>query len=305
MWVLRTPSRCLFRIPVSERSELRRLQKANFSAAESLIGWEVDDETKIGTITLQAQATYNALTVEMGQEFGALCHQIRLDVTTGGQEVHAIVLQGQGDKAFSAGGNFEWLRSLRNNSVHHNADLMLQFYHSFLCVRSIPVPIIAALQGPAIGAGAGLALACDLRTAAPKRKILGFNFTKLGIHAGMGGSHLLEAALGGPSAIMNEILLTGKVLSGEECLERGLVNRLANDAKESAYALANDIAKQHPLAVRTNLQTLRQSQDNGLEQALQREALAQAICYNREDWGEGIDAVAEKRDPIFEIYHKK
>jgi enoyl-CoA hydratase/carnithine racemase len=284
---------------------LHRLLSSSSISSEKLVGWSVNEETKVGTITLQAPETYNALTVEMGQDFAVLCREITHDLTTGQQDVHAIVLQGQGDDAFSAGGNFEWLKSLQHNSVHENADIMLQFYSSFLCVRRLPVPVIAAIQGPAIGAGACLALACDLRTAAPKRKILGFTFSSLGIHSGMGGSHLLQCALGGPSAIINEILLTGKVLSGDEALELGLVNRVAEDAKGAAYELASKIADQHPVAIRTMLQTIRQHQDDGLEQALQREALAQAICYNREDWGEGVDAISEKRDPVFDSYHKK
>jgi enoyl-CoA hydratase/carnithine racemase len=69
--------------------------------------------------------------------------------------------------------------------------------------------------------------------------------------------------------------------------------------------LATNISTQHPVAIRTMLQTIRQRQDDGLEQTLQREALAQAICYNRDDWGEGVNAIAEKRDTVFDPYHKK
>jgi enoyl-CoA hydratase/carnithine racemase len=281
-----------------------RSLSSSSSSSNKLVGWRVNEETKIGTITLQSPETYNALTVEMGQEFSALCQQITHDLTIGQQDVNAIVLEGQGDDAFSAGGNFDWLRSLKHNPVHQNADIMLRFYNSFLCVRRLPVPVIGAIQGPAIGAGACLALACDLRTAAPKKKILGFTFSSLGIHSGMGGSHLLHRALGGPSAVINEILLTGKVLSGEEALQLGIVNRVAEDAKGAAYELAAKISTQHPVAIRTMLQTIRQRQDDGLEQTLQREALAQAICYNRDDWGEGVDAIAEKRDTIFDPYHE-
>lgn len=272
------------------------------SSDHVLVDWKLEDG--IGTITLQAPKTYNALTVEMGREFLELCRRLEHDfLSINETECHAIVLVGQGDDAFSAGGNFDWLRSLKNNSVHQNADMMLQFYKSFLCIRTIPIPVIAALQGPAIGAGAGLALACDLRTAAEKPKILGFNFSRLGIHSGMGSSHLLKSALGAPSAILSEILLTGKVLSGRESFDLGLVNRISNDAKADAYALAREISQQHPVAVRTMLQTIRQRQDEGLEGALQREAISQAVCYNRGDWGEGVNAVAEKRNPRFGPYY--
>lgn len=114
-------------------------------------------------------------------------------------------------------------------------------------------------------------------------------------------------ALGGPSAKLNEILLTGKILSGQEAFELGLVNRLVDtgeDAKASAHDLATTIADQtHPVAVRTMLQTIRQRQDSGLEAALQREALAQAVCYSRRDWGEGVHAVEDRRPPQFHGYH--
>jgi enoyl-CoA hydratase/carnithine racemase len=272
--------------------------------SSSLVTWSVDASTRIGSLTLCSPQTFNALTVDMGEVFQATCRRIQEDLTHGKQDVRAIVLMGQGDKAFSAGGNLHWLRSLSQASVHENADLMLNFYHSFLCVRQLPVPVIAALQGPAMGAGAGLALACDLRTASPRPRILGFNFTRLGIHSGMGGSHLLTLALGS-SAMRNEILLTGKTLSGQEAYDLQLVNRLEEDAKAAAFAMAGEIARQHSVAVRTILQTTRAQQDVGLEQALQREAFAQALCYNREDWGEGVTAVAEKREPSFDGYHAK
>jgi enoyl-CoA hydratase/carnithine racemase len=121
----------------------------------------------------------------------------------------------------------------------------------------------------------------------------------------MGGTHLLEVALGGPSAALNEILLTGKVLSGREAFELGLVNRLDDDAKKSARDMADSIATHtHPVAVRTMLRTIRQRQDDGLEAALQREALSQAVCYSRKDWGEGMDAVTDRRPPQFHGYHE-
>lgn len=258
----------------------------------------------IGTLTLQSESTLNALTVEMGREFQHLVSSIAHDITTGAQQVDAVVLMGAGDAAFSAGGDLSWLRSLRDNTVHANADLMLQFYKSFLCLRSIPVPVIAALHGPAMGAGAGLALACDLRTATPHPKLLGLHFSRLGIHTGMGSSHYLPHVIAAGSGMVNEILLMGRILSGDECYRLGLVNRLADDAKQAAMDLAVAIAMDpHPVAVRTLVQTLRQQQDEGLEQALQREAMAQAICYSRADWGEGIEAIASKRNPSFDPYH--
>jgi enoyl-CoA hydratase len=297
-----------------------------FSEQQQLVGWDVQpailenrshkpedvgresniqNHRFIGTITLQSEGTLNALTVEMGKEFSSKIREIAHDITTGEQKVDVVVLTGAGDTAFSAGGDLAWLHSLRNNTVHANADLMLQFYKSFLCIRSIPVPVICALHGPAMGAGAGLALACDLRTASSHpKKLLGLHFSRLGIHTGMGSSHFLPQVIAAGSGMVNEILLMGRILSADECYRLGLVNRISDDAKSAAMDLAVSIAiDPHPLAVRTLVQTLRQQQDVGLEQALQREAMAQAICYSRADWGEGVDAIAAKRNPSFDPYH--
>ena len=241
----------------------------------------------------------------MGRVFQALVRQLESDIRNGTHNVNAIVLTGAGTDAFSAGGNFDWLRSLKDLPVHVNADTMLSFYKSFLSIRKLPVPVVAAIQGPAIGAGAGLALACDLRVTSPGPRRLGFTFSRLGIHSGMGVSHLLPTSMGGSSAILNEILLTGKSLTGEEAFRYGLVNRLADNVKEEAYKLAEEVARQNPLAIRSMTQTLRQRQDEGLEACLQREAYAQALCYHRDDWGEGLDAVLDKRNPDFADYCAK
>jgi enoyl-CoA hydratase/carnithine racemase len=295
-----TGSKVLGRCLVFPRRPSRFLASSTGTRnTSSLVGWDLNETTKVGTITLQSPETYNALTVEMGKDFQTIVREVQVELET--KDIHAIVIQGQGDAAFSAGGNFPWLKSLRDNAVHKNVDCMLSFYNSFLCVRDLDVPTVAALHGPAMGAGACLALACDMRVATSGPVILGFPFSKLGIHSGMGGSWLLQNS-GVSRAMVHEILLTGKSLGGKACLDMGLANRMAMDAKHEAHKLAAEIAKQHPVAVRTMTRTLRL--DNGLQECLQREAYAQAVCYNRNDWGQGVDAIAEKRDPIFDGYHQ-
>jgi enoyl-CoA hydratase/carnithine racemase len=276
-----------------------RLLASSTRNTSSLVAWDLDEKSKVGTITLQSPETLNALTVEMGKDFQTLVRELQVKLET--EDIHAIVIQGQGDAAFSAGGNFPWLKSLRDNAVHKNVDIMLAFYNSFLCVRDLDVPTIAALHGPAMGAGACLALACDMRVATSGPVILGFPFSKIGIHSGMGGSWLLQNA-GVSRATVNEILLTGKSLGGKPAYDMGLVNRMAMDAKYEAHKLAAEIAKQHPVAIRMMTRTLRL--DKGLQEALHGEAYAQAVCYSRNDWGQGLDAIAEKRDPTFDGYHK-
>ena len=129
----------------------------------------------------------------MGEEFEYLIHDLtkRLNDENYGQDedsegseesiknMNVIVLKGANNN-FSSGGDLSWLRNLRRNPVHINADKMYSFYKSFLCVRSLPIPTIAHIEGYAIGAGACLALATDLRVMNETAKI-GFNFVKLGI----------------------------------------------------------------------------------------------------------------------------
>ena len=282
------------------RNSINHLQQVR-SISTSLVDWKFDEATRVGTITLSSPKTMNALTVEMGQDFERLTRILQDFVET--QDIHAIVLQGAGDQAFSAGGNLEWLQSLHRNPVHKNVDAMLSFYNSFMGIRTLPIPIIVALQGPAMGAGACLALACDMRVATrDKPAILGFPFSKLGIHSGMAGSWLLQTS-GVPKAKVHEILFTGQTLSSQQSLDLGLVNRVVDDAKIGAMELAVEVAQQHPVAIRSMVRTMRLDHDGAFQSALQREAYAQAVCYHRNDWGEGLKAIAEKRSPQFDNYH--
>lgn len=115
----------------------------------------------------------------------------------------------------------KWLRERHHEpSPYKNAKTMVDFYNMFLCVHKIPVPTIAAINGAAIGAGMCMTLACDFRIVHEKAK-LGFTFTKLGIHPGMGSSYLLPKIL--PSIEMaTYLLLSGKIISGKTGCEKGL-----------------------------------------------------------------------------------
>jgi enoyl-CoA hydratase/carnithine racemase len=281
-------------------------QNSTQRCLSSLVSWRAQD--KVGTIELHSHKTLNALTVEMGREFRSLIDQLEQEFHES-SNIQAVVLCGEGTQAFSAGGNLEWLMSLHNNSFHANVDLMLQFYTSFLCMRQkIPVPIIAALTGPAMGAGACLAMACDLRVACDdtKRPVLGFPFSKLGIPSGMGGLYLLHHS-GLTTVQANEILMMGKSLTGPEALQLGLVNRVVpiDRVKREAWSMAREISVKHPVAVRSMIRNCRLEQDRGLVDALHRDAYAQAMCYARSDWGRGLEAVAQKCEADFDNYHLK
>jgi len=280
----------------------------------SLVTFTHDEKTQIGTITLNSPSTYNALSVEMGNEFEALIHRLKNQInghhssssSSSLKNLNVIILKGSKHN-FSSGGDLHWLKKLRDNPVHINADKMYSFYRSFLSIRSLPIPTIAYVEGFAIGAGACLTLATDLRVMDSKAKI-GFNFVKLGIHSGMGGSHLLPNLIGESKA--KYALLTGQIFNAQEAYDSGLAHRIVTDNidGDEVIQMAKDISSMHPLAVRSMVQTTRMREDamggmGGLDATLKREAYAQAICYAKDDWGEGLDAVVERRQPDFDTYH--
>lgn len=176
---------------------------------------------------------------------------------------------------------------------------MRDFYAKFLCVRQLPVPTIAAINGHAIGAGFALACACDLRITTPAAK-LGVTFVGLGLPPGMGSSHWLPSLLGPQRGA--EMLLTGEVIGGDEAVARGLALSASESPIDDAAALAGRIAKQAPLAVRAATRAVRLAQDQeggGLEAALRREADVQASVYGSADLKEGVMALKERRRPEF------
>lgn len=229
------------------------------------------------------------------------------------------MLRGEG-RAFSAGGDLNFLRARHADTADSNIETMLAFYNRFLCVRRIPVPVIAAVNGPAIGAGLCLALACDMRIAASSAK-LGVTFTKLGLHPGMGATHFLPRLVGPAQAA--RLLYSGDIVSGEEAARIGMVAEALQatatatgtgeqgGAKAKAEAesemavrraieIAEGIAAAGPVAVRETVASLRGAHDAQLGDSLLREAQAQAVCYAHPDLGEGVEAVAAKRAPVFE-----
>lgn len=139
----------------------------------------------------------------MGQEF----EQVVDTIATSREDIRAVVLTGAG-KGFSAGGDINWLMERHAAEPHHNVDTMRRFYSMYLSVRRIPVPVISAINGAAVGAGLCLTLATDIRVAAKEAK-LGFSFVHLGLHPGMAGTFFLPKVV--PQQVANRLLLTGEV----------------------------------------------------------------------------------------------
>jgi enoyl-CoA hydratase/carnithine racemase len=208
-----------------------------------------------------------------------------------------VIITGRGN-CFSAGADFKSVtqRTGHGRTAHQSSYAM---YVPFLSVLDIPVPVIAALNGHAVGGGFGLSLMCDIRIANRASKI-GANFTRLGIHPGLAVSYLLPRLIGVSKAA--ELLFTGRLITGAEAERIGLVSEAvdADQVMVRARELAAEICAAAPLAVEMTKRTLYDNLDWRPRDGAFREAFAQSVTLETADAAEGIRALLEKRDPEFE-----
>lgn len=244
-------------------------------------------------LTLNDPGTRNAMSEDMAQQFAALARALRTD-----HSVRAIVLTGSGG-AFSGGGHLDMLFEKTKLPAEKNREIMESFYDSFLSIRAIGVPVIAAINGHAIGAGLCLALGCDVRVASSSAK-LGLNFVHLGLHPGMGATYFLPRLVGYSRAA--ELLFTGAILSAEDALRLGVVSYVTSpeDVLSKATEIATQIAQAGPHVMRQLKETLLQTEYSTLPESLAREAQCQALNYASDEFLEGITAAREKRKPNFQ-----
>ena len=245
----------------------------------------------VATLILDDVRRKNAMSPELGDALAMRVEEIAPDTS-----IRAVVLTGAGD-AFSAGGDLAMLERLRTSTFEEARTFMLGFYQRYLSITQLDVPVIAAIRGPAIGAGLCVALAADIIIIDEDSK-LAVNFSTLGLHPGMGGTYLVPRRVGSQRAA--ELLMTGRRFGGREAATWGMAleacpsERVLPRAKE----LAEQIANAAPLVTRALKKQLGVDRA-ALSAALDREAFEQASSYASEDLGEGLRAAAEKRKPAF------
>ena len=245
----------------------------------------------VATLILDDERRKNAMSPELGDALAEAVANLRSR-----RDVRAVVLTGAGD-AFSAGGDLAMLERLRKVSPEESKAYMLGFYARYLSILDLSVPTVAAIRGPAIGAGLAVALACDLLVCDEDAK-LASNFAKLGLYPGMGTTYFLERRVGALRAA--ELVLTGRRFSGRDALAWGMANAAVPSAEvlPCAEALASDVAASSPVTVRA-LKRAFSVDRKALDAALEREASCQSVSYGSDDLAEGLAAARERRLPRF------
>jgi enoyl-CoA hydratase/carnithine racemase len=252
--------------------------------------------SELGVVTLRLDnpARRNALDAELAGAMREAVAAVRADAS-----VRCVVVTGTGG-AFCSGADLGgFLASgAADGSVLARREMLAAYYGVFLDVRALDVPTVAAVNGPAIGAGLNLALCCDLRVCGESARF-GATFVRLGIHPGGGATHLLTRLIGPERAA--RLVLTGEVVSGAEAVALGLASSVVADSALDAavLALTSRIAGNAPAAVRAAKRSLRLAVDHSFEAVLEVEALAQAASQAAPDAAEGWAAFREKREPRF------
>jgi enoyl-CoA hydratase/carnithine racemase len=264
--------------------------------SESFVRYE--QQGRVVTLTLARPATHNAI--------GSL--QDCVDLVAAVQRAHddasvsCLILTGEG-KSFSAGGNLKGMKDRNGIGPLDAPDATRANYRRGVqqVIRALwdcELPMIAAINGHAIGLGLDLACLCDVRMAADSAK-LGSTFIKLGIIPGDGGAWILPRAVGLSKA--SEMILTGEMLDAAAALACGLVSRVvpADRLLAEANGLANTIAANPAKALRLAKRLLREGQQNRLSDVLELSSAFQALAHETQDHAEAVDAFLEKREPVF------
>lgn len=217
----------------------------------------------------------------------------------GNDDVRAVILTGNG-KLFSAGGNLKNFMSQTVPMDEYISDAMEKVYNPFgRMLRSLPKPLVTAVNGPAIGAGVGIALSGDICLAA-KSAYFSLPFVpKLGVVPDMGASWLITRSLNYNQALA--LTLTGEALSASDAAAAGMVWRCYDDAELDAAAqqLAEQLAQTSPAAIRRSKALLRAACENSYEQQLELERDLQTASFGGAAFKEGLSAFSERRNPDF------
>ena len=253
--------------------------------------WRVED--KVGVITLNRPERKNPLTFDSYAELRDFFRGLERE-----KDVKAIVITGAGGNFCSGGDVHEIIGPLTRMAMPQLLEFTRMTGDLVKAMRHCPQPVMAAVEGVCAGAGAILAMACDLRYGAPSAQVA-FLFVRVGL-AGcdMGACAMLPRIIGQGRAA--ELLYTGRSMSAEEGLAWGFFNRVTDDALAAAVETAKELAAGPTLAHAMTKKMLHQEWNAGLDEAIEMEAQAQAMLMQTKDFHRAYEAFAAKRKPTFQ-----
>ncbi|HYR07107.1 MAG TPA: enoyl-CoA hydratase-related protein [Longimicrobium sp.] len=261
------------------------------SASTDPVLLRVDDG--VAWITLNRPDRLNAFAGDMRDR---LLHALN-DAATD-DAVRVIVITGAG-RGFCTGADVEVMSDLLQRGDEEAFEKLVQAGMRVIArLRSVEQPVIAAVNGPAAGAGASLALACDFRVAS-ERATIGITFNRIGLHPDWGATWTLPRLVGPGRAA--ELVMSGRMVEAREAERIGLFERVVAEDwfEDEVKKLAKELAAKPPLALKLAKRTLAASLDSGLDAMLAAEGERQMRCFRSADAKEGITAFNEKRKPVF------
>ncbi len=250
----------------------------------------LEQRGSVAILTLDNPGKLNALSIEMLDGLDA-----HLDTVQQDDAVHAVVITGAGEKAFAAGAD---IGHMREASAEEARDYAKRGHGMFARIEGFPKPVIAAVNGFALGGGCELVLACDIRLASDNAR-LGQPEVNLGIFPGWGGTQRLPR-LTSPG-FAKELIFTGRHVTADEAKAAGLVNHVHPQAEllDRAVAMGEEIAKKSPLAVTVAKRLINEALEGDYRDALAREQAAFGDAFGTADQREGMAAFFEKREAKF------
>jgi len=251
----------------------------------------LEKKGNIATVTINRPKSLNALNKETLEEMLTCFRELGED-----RSVKVVIITGAGEKAFVAGADISFMQALNPDQ----GKVFGRLGHAVTrTIENLPQPVIAAINGFALGGGCELALSCDIRLASDNAKF-GQPEVNLGIIPGFGGTQRLPRLVG--KGIANELIFSGKIIDAEEASRIGLVNRVIPqaDLMKACRELALMIGSRGPTAVRLCKEIVNNGMEMDLNRACSYEADVFALCFAGEQQKEGMAAFLEKRSPKFQ-----
>ena len=242
----------------------------------------------VGQLTVHRPQALNSLNSQVLQELESFSKDISMDL-------RVLIIKGAGDRAFVAGADIKEMTDLTPREAE---GFSKKGQRAFSSLEALPLPVIALVQGFALGGGLELALACDLLLLGERAKV-GFPEVILGLFPAFGGTQRLIRSVGFFKA--KEMIFSGNFYTAKEALQMGLANYVLPEDQlmEKALSLAEDMKKRGPIAIAKAKSLIHQAQDLPLKEGLALEAMEFGRIFNTEDSKEGLKAFAEKQKPVF------